>query len=68
MKNAVRLSATSRRQIKKSMTSHQLAKLLLGLPDLPVSCHEHGELLKSAAVETVAANVGLLECIALQFE
>lgn len=68
MKNTARLSATGRRQIKKSMTSHQLAKHLLSLADLPVSCHEHGELLKSAAVETVAANVGLLECIALRFE
>jgi len=50
------------------MTSHQLAKQLLALADLPVSCHEHGELLKNIAVEAVACNAGLIECVALQFE
>jgi hypothetical protein len=53
---------------KKPLTSHQLAELLLALPNLPVSCHEHGELLVAAAEARVAANVGLLQCIALQFE
>ena len=53
---------------KMPLTSHQLAQTLLGLPNLPISCHEHGELLVGVEVDQVAANVGLLKCIVLQFE
>jgi len=50
-----------------SMTSHQLAKALLKLPDLPISEHEHGELLRNVEIDTVSTNYGSMECIALNF-
>jgi len=50
------------------MRSHALAKKLLQLPDLPVSEHEHGEILTNVEVDMVATNDGLMECISLIFD
>jgi len=50
------------------MSSHALAKKLLKLPDLPVSEHEHGEILTNAEVDKVATNNGLRKCISLIFD
>lgn len=50
------------------LRSHKLAMKLLALPDLPVSEHEHGEILTNVKVEEVATNDGLMECVSLIFD
>lgn len=40
----------------KILSSHQLARKLLAMPDLPVSSHEHGEKLSKVEVDNISTN------------
>lgn len=58
---------------KQPLTSHQLASKLMRMPNLPISEHEHGEILVDVKVEPVSTNrsaqTGNPEsCVSLYFE
>lgn len=49
------------------LSSHNLARLLLDLPDDIVTSEEHGELLVGIKKKMVATTAGLIECLNVEF-
>lgn len=63
----VQLKARINKELPNTLMSHELAKKLLKMPNLPVSQHEHGELLQDVFIGRIASEIGLIKGVVLDF-